>query len=223
MKIKNKIIVITGGTKGLGLSLSKILSLNENSVIVASRLPSKKNTNKNVLLVKTDITREVEVRKLASFVVKKFNRIDIWINNAGIWLPHSPIEKVDIKRVRSLMDVNFFGTFYGSKHALMQMRKQKKGVIVNILSSSALDGGIGSSGYCASKFAASGFTKCLRYETANNGIKVISVYSRGMKTDFFNEKKPYEYNKFMEPNFVAKKIISNLELKNPKQDLLINY
>jgi len=222
MQIKNKIIVITGGTKGLGSSLSKLFSLKGNKIIVAARSIKKERLDNNIFSIQADVTRELDMKKLANFAVKNFNRIDIWINNAGIWLTHAPIEKVNIKKVYSAMNVNFFGTFFGSKYALMQMRKQKNGTIINILSSSALDGGVGSSGYCATKFAAAGFTKCLRYETAEDNIRIISVYTRGMKTSFFNEKKPNAYRDFMDPMYVAEKIISNLELKNPRQDLMIN-
>lgn len=224
MKIKNNVIVITGGSKGLGKALKSSFIIRGNKVAIAARSIKKLNcaTNSNILEIKTDVTREMDVKKLADQTVKKFNRIDIWINNAGIWLPHAPIEKIDIKRVHMMMEVNLFGTIYGSKYALMQMRKQKGGIIINILSSSALDGGTGSSGYCSSKFAALGFTKCLRLETTNDGIKVISVYPRGMKTNFFNEKKPQKYNYFMNPKYIAEKIITNLESNHPKQDLVIN-
>jgi NAD(P)-dependent dehydrogenase (short-subunit alcohol dehydrogenase family) len=225
MEIKNKIIVITGGANGLGSALSNLLLMKGNKIIIADRLIKKnqKRLNKDLCTIKTDVTEESDVKKVTDFVVKKFKRIDIWINNAGVWLPHAPIEEISARKVRFLLDVNFFGVFFGSKYALMQMRKQKKGIIVNILSSSALDGGAGSSGYCASKFAASGFTKCLRLETDKDGIAVVSVYPRGMKTNFFNEKRPQAYSNFMDPSYVAKKIIRNLESENPKRDLIINH
>jgi NAD(P)-dependent dehydrogenase (short-subunit alcohol dehydrogenase family) len=219
MKIENKIIVITGGTKGLGKALSDLLSM-KNTVIIAARSVVR-GIDRNILLFKTDVTKESEVGKLTDRVIKRFGRIDFWINNAGMWIPHSPIERVDITKAHELMEVNYFGFFYGSKYAMQQMRKQKNGVIVNIISSSALDGGIGSSAYCASKFAASGFTKCLRYETAKDHINVISVYTRGMKTNFFHLKKPKAYKKFMEPKYVAKKIIKYIGQAHPSDDLII--
>ena len=74
------------------------------------------------------------VEKLADFVVKKFGQIDIWINNAGIWLPHLPIEETNWKRAHDLMEVNLFGTVYGSKVALAEMKKKNFGIIINIVS-----------------------------------------------------------------------------------------
>jgi len=223
MILKNKVIVITGGTKGLGKSLSESLALRKNKVVVTGRSISKDFTDKQnkILNIKADVTKEYDIKELANFTVKTFGRIDIWINNAGIWLPHAPIEKMDIEKVHYMIEVNLFGTIYGSKYALMQMKKQKNGTIVNILSSSALKGSAGSSAYCASKFAASGFSKSLRLEVEKNNIKVISVYTRGIKTNLFDEQKPVQYKNFMEPIYISKKIISNLEASNPEDDLII--
>lgn len=222
MHLTNRVIVITGGSKGLGLTLALSFAKMGNKVVIASRsINSKSKFGINILAIKTNIVNEIEVKRLADVAIKKFGRIDIWINNAGIWLAHCPIEKIDIKKVHELIEINLFGTIYGSKYALMQMRKQGMGIIINILSSSALDGGAGSSGYCASKFATSGFTKCLRLEVAKDKIDVISVYTRGMKTNFFDEKKPEKYDDFMDPMHIAKRIIANLKLKKPNQDLII--
>ena len=130
---------------------------------------------------------------------------------------------MNIKNIHELIEVNLFGLIYGSKYALMEMKKHNFGLIVNILSSSALDGGVGSSGYCASKFAASGFTKSLRKEVKKNGINVVAVYTRGIKTNFFDEKQPEAYNLFMDPTYVAKKIIKNMERAKPMEDLIVNH
>jgi len=223
MKIRNKVIVITGGTSGLGKSLATLLVKRKNKVVVASRSIGKILLGKKacILYVKTDVTKESDIKKLTKDSLNKFKKIDIWINNAGIWIPHAPIENINMKKFHEMMEVNLFGVVYGSKHALKQMRKQKKGTIINILSSSALDGSAGSSGYCASKFAASGFTKSLRLEVCKEGIDVISVYTRGMKTNLFNQGIPLKYHEFMSPDYVAKEVIKNIERSKPRQDLFI--
>jgi uncharacterized protein len=223
MKIKNKVIVITGGTRGLGAAMKSDLAAKGNKIIVIARSINRTCfTNKeNVLNVKADVTREADIKKIASRILKKFNHIDIWINNAGIWLPHAPIESMNMERVHQMIETNLFGTIYGSKHALIQMKKQKSGIIVNIISSSALAGSPRSSGYCASKFAVSGFTKSLRLEAADYGIKVIAVYPRGIRTSLFDEERPASYYKFMDSSYVAQKIICNLEKSKPCNDLII--
>lgn len=223
MKIRNKVVVITGGTSGLGKSLADLFVERKNKVVVASRSINKKLlTNKaRLLYVKTDVTRESDIKKLVKVSVDKFKKIDIWINNAGIWIPHTSIENINMKKFHEMIEVNLFGVVYGSKHALKQMRRQKKGTIINILSSSALSGSAGSSGYCASKFAALGFTKSLCLEVFKERIDVISVYTRGIKTNLFNQKIPSKYHEFMTPDYVAEKIIKNIEQNNPSRDLFI--
>ena len=224
MEIKNKVVVITGSSKGLGRALAYAFTEKGAKVVVNAR-------NKNELIevandmgalpVVADVTEEKEVLVLADAVIDKCGRIDIWINNAGIWMPHAPIEKMDWQEVHELVEVNLFGTIYGSKAALIQMRKQGSGVIVNIISTSGLQGRPDSSGYCASKYAARGFTESLRVEAKNSNIKVIAVYPGGMKTHLFDEKKPDDIDKYMEPEFVADKIIQNLIRDNPEEELIV--
>jgi short-subunit dehydrogenase len=224
MNLKNKVVVITGGTKGLGKALTSVF-LNENAkVIVNARSRKELEEVKKELYVTTfvgDVTKEKDMQKLANFAIKKFKKIDIWINNAGIWLPHKPIENTDWKRAHDLIEVNLFGTVYGSKAALAQMRKKNFGVIVNIVSVSGLRGRINETAYCSSKFAATGFTKSLAEEVDGKKIKVLGVYPGGMRTNLFDQGRPKNYAEFMDPNFVAKKIINNLSKNEPKAELII--
>ena len=124
-----------------------------------------------------------------------------------------------MKKVRATFDVNVFGLMHGSRVALSIMKEQNFGVILNIISVSALEIHLNSAAYAASKFAADGFTKGLRLEVETyeaNTIKVISVYPPGMKTNLFNEARPDNFNDYQEPNVIAEKIISNLQLENPE-------
>ncbi|MFA5095478.1 MAG: SDR family oxidoreductase [Candidatus Paceibacterota bacterium] len=222
MELKDKVVVITGGSKGLGKALALCFLKNSSNVVVCSRDENEfKNLEKGILGIKADVTKENELQNIVNFTEKKFGKLDIWINNAGIWLPHLPIEQTDWKRAHDLIEVNLFGTVYGSKVALVQMRKQGFGLIVNILSTSALEGKINETAYCASKFAAMGFTKSLKKEVDGKNIKVISIYPGGMQTNLFDERKPENYNEFMDPNFVADKIIENLKKETPEEELII--
>ena len=148
MNLKDKVVVITGGSKGLGKSLASLF-VKEGSVVVISSHNQNdlENTAKeiNVKAIVADITKEQEVKDLAEQVVKDYGRIDIWINNAGIWLPRVSIEELNWERAHQLMEVNLFGTVFGSKNALIQMRKQGSGSIVNIISTSGLNGKAGGS------------------------------------------------------------------------------
>jgi len=222
MELKNKVVVITGGSKGLGKALALSFIKEGSKVIVCSNNKKElKTLPEEIKWVKADVTREGDMEDVIKFTLKKFGGVDIWINNAGIWLPHLPIEQTDWKRAHDLMEVNLFGMVYGSKVALSQMRRQEFGVILNVISTSALEGKINETAYCSSKFAAMGFTKSLRKEIEGTDIKVLSVYPGGMKTNLFDEKKPDNYDEYMEPSFVADKIIENIKKDIPEDELIL--
>jgi NAD(P)-dependent dehydrogenase (short-subunit alcohol dehydrogenase family) len=222
MDLKNKVVVITGGSKGLGKALALCFLKDGSKVVVCSKDGEFKDLENGIIGIKADVTKENEIQALAEKVVNDFGQIDIWINNAGIWLPHKPIEETDWKRAHDLMEVNLFGTVYGSKIALAQMRKQDFGLIVNIISTSGLNGKINETAYCASKFAVTGFTQSLIKEVDGKKIKILGVYPGGMQTNLFDESKPENYTEFMEPSFVAEKIVQNLKLEKPNEELIIN-
>ncbi len=224
MEIKDKIVVITGGSKGLGKVLAYAFRQAGSTVIISARKMAeleKAAAEIGAIPMVADVTKEPDLLSLATKVVESYGRIDIWINNAGIWMPPAPIETTNWKRAHDLIEVNLFGTVYGSKAALIPMRKQNAGVIVNILSTSALDGRSGSSAYGASKYAALGFTKSLRKEVADDKISVIAVYPGGMQTNLFDEKKPEDIGNYMPPYYVAEKIIANIERTVPEEELII--
>jgi len=225
MKLQNAIIVITGGSQGLGKALAEVLvKAGARVIITARRNKLLQQTAKEISAtpIALDVREEKQVRRLGQAVVKRFGRLDIWINNAGVWLPHTPIEKMDMAKLHDMMEINLFGTIYGSKFALEQMRRQGGGgIIVNILSTSALAGRAGSSGYCASKYAVDGFSKSLRLEVEGDGIKVISVYPGGMRTNLFDQLRPADYDNYMDPNEVAKKIIENVQSENPELEQIL--
>ncbi|MGC9046674.1 MAG: SDR family NAD(P)-dependent oxidoreductase [Minisyncoccia bacterium] len=221
MDLTNKTIVITGGSSGLGYCLAKAFKKFTDKIVICSNNQDvfDRANELNISASVNDVTKIEDVKKLLDFVLQKFGVIDIWINNAGIWMPHCSIEDLDFEKVKKVFDVNTFGLMYGSQVAFRQMKKQGNGVIINIISVSGIEPHIGSSGYCASKFAANGFTKVLRLEAQQ--IKVISIYPAGMKTNLFKDSLPEDYNNYLEPDYVAQKIIQNLILENPVEELVI--
>jgi short-subunit dehydrogenase len=223
MELKNKVVVITGGTRGLGKALAFSFIKNNAHVVICAKKEEELDglSKEGILGIRADVTKENDLNNFLEVVKEKFKNVDLWINNAGIWLPHASIEEIDWNRAHDLLEVNLFGTVYGSKIALIQMRKQGFGSIINILSTSALEGREKSSAYCASKYAADGFTKSLRKEVEGTNIKVISVYPGGMQTELFDEKKPENYEEYMDPSFVANKIIENLKKETPEEELII--
>ncbi len=224
MNLKNKIVVITGASKGLGKSLAGILSNEGAKVIINARSQKELSTaskETGAISFAGDITKEKDVKKLAGFVMKKYKAIDIWINNAGIVLPHMDIEKINPKDAHKVFEVNFFGTFYGSREALKVMKKQKHGTIVNIISMSSLVGRPLSSIYASSKWATRGFNESLRLALESENISVLGVHPGGFKTTIFGKFKPVGYEDWMEISHVANKIVQNLKKDKPVKELII--
>jgi len=222
--MKGKVIVITGGSRGLGRALAELLIGKGATVVISSRHQAEIEVLAKEIGATgwaCDVTDEKSVIRLTDETVKKFGRIDIWINNAGIWLPKTPLEEIDMKRGHELFEVNLFGTVYGSRQALIQMKKQGTGTIVNIVSSAALKGRPGQTMYSASKHAAKGFTDSLREETKGSGILIIGAYPSGFKSHLFDEHKPDEFGDFMSPESVAERIVENLMKKEPETEQIL--
>lgn len=223
MQLKDKVVVITGATKGLGKALTGEFA-SESAKLVISGIGPELNeiaSSINAVAIRTDVTDETQVRNLAESAVSALGRIDIWINNAGVWLPHGPVEEVSADKARKVMDVNFWGTLFGCREALKIMKRQGGGTIINILSVRAVDPRAGEAIYGASKFAANGLSAALRLELEPQGIQVVSVYPGGMRTDLFREKMPENYAEFMDPAEVARKIVDNLKLDRSLPEQII--
>ncbi|KKT01045.1 MAG: Glucose 1-dehydrogenase 2 [Candidatus Nomurabacteria bacterium GW2011_GWA2_43_15] len=228
MNLKNKIVVITGGTKGLGKALASLFLNEKAKVVISARSKKELQETKKELGIEIcvgDVTKEKDMQKLANFAVKKFKKIDIWINNAGITMPYSSIEKINAKQAHKVMEVNFFGTFFGARSAIKYMAKQKYGTIVNIISIRSFVPHPRSLVYSSSKWAARGFTEALRMALKPENISVIAVHPGGIKTNLYDKfkprLKPSDYDNRMEPLYVAEKIVQNLKLKTPKKEIII--
>lgn len=224
MELANKTVIITGGSKGFGKSLASLFSKESSKVIISS--DNKKDLEKaakelNIDLFVADVRNHEDVENLGRYAFEKYGAIDIWINNAGIQIAPNPVETVDINKLRNLFDVNFFGYFYGCQVALRYMKKQGYGSIININSTAGLEGKPGISAYSASKFAIKGLTESIRKEIAGNNLKIYAVYPGGMQTDIYKEKIPDDIQDYMQVEPVAEKVIDNLKLDDPEQDLII--
>ncbi len=226
-RISNKVVVITGGAKGLGRAMASGFVKKGARVVIFDRDKEALQLAVDGLDITgfvVDVTSEVEVMTFANKVASAFGRIDIWINNAGIWMPQDILEDVNLEKAQELFQINVFGTIHGTRAAVRQMKLQRgEGTIVNIVSTTAFDGMNGSSGsmYVASKYALRGLTNVLRDELKDTHIQVIGVYPGGIKTDIFEDNKPEQVDQFMSPEDVAKKIIGNLEQAEPETELVL--
>lgn len=222
MILKDKIVVITGGSRGFGKTLAEFFIREEAKVVISSNNKKElKDVSKEIEAfgIYADVTKEKELTSLLNKVIKDFGRVDIWINNAGLWIPHDWAENFDMNKVQKMFEVNVIGTMNGSRVALRHMKERGMGAIINIISDSALAPRPMSSTYCASKWAVNGFTKSVREE--NKNINILSIFPGGMKTEIFGNARPDNYDSFMDTEYVAQKVIDNLKKESPEEELII--
>lgn len=175
--MKNKVVVITGASSGIGRALAKeFASKGARLALGARRTELLENLRielrgTEILIKKTDVSNEDDCRILIEETVEKYGQIDVLINNAGISM-RALFEDVDLKVIRNLMDVNFYGTVYCTKFALPHLLKTK-GSLVGVISIAGYVGLPGRTGYSASKFAIRGFLDTVRIENLKKGLHVL--------------------------------------------------
>jgi short-subunit dehydrogenase len=175
----DKIVVITGGSDGIGKALvAQFLALgakvatcgrNESKLsLLASEFPSS-----NLFTAQVDVSKQEQSEAFIKQVVDNWGRIDVLINNAGISM-RALVSEVSVQTLQNVMDINFWGTVYCTKAALPSIQ-QNKGVIVGVSSIAGYRGLPGRSGYSASKFALNGWLEALKTELYASGTHVMWV------------------------------------------------
>lgn len=175
--MKNKVVVITGASSGIGRALAiEFASKGAKLALGARRIDLLEEIQAEligteILIQQTDVSIEDDCKRLIEETIKRYGKIDILINNAGISM-RALFEDVDLKVIRKLMEVNFFGTVYCSKFALPYLL-ESKGSLVGVISIAGYVGLPGRTGYSASKFAIRGFLDTIRIENLKNGLHVL--------------------------------------------------
>lgn len=224
MDINNRVIVITGGSRGLGKGLAEAFVLNGARVVITSTDESELKTTAEEINAEgyvVDATSAGETENFAKEVLVKYGKIDVWLNNAGIQIAPSSVENVSEENLKRLFSVNFFGYFYGTQVAVRVMKKQNSGLIININSTAGLGGKPGLSAYVSSKFALKGLAESAREDLKDTKINLYQVFPGGIQTDIYHEKVPNDIDDYMSIDYVVEKIINNLKSINPEQDLVI--
>ncbi|MGV8879901.1 MAG: SDR family oxidoreductase [Sphingobacteriaceae bacterium] len=180
--MKNKIVVITGASSGIGRALAEEFAKRGANLVlgarqyvtlceIASELENKFQVR--VVAVACDVVKEEDCAHLICQAILTFGSIDVLINNAGISM-RALFKDLDLVVLRKLMDVNFWGTVYCTKYAMPELLKSK-GSVVGISSIAGFKGLPGRTGYSASKFAMNGFLDALRVENLKTGLHVMTA------------------------------------------------
>lgn len=216
---KGKIWFITGASKGLGLTLVKLLLTNGDKVAATSRnaadIERQIDNNENLLPLTIDITSDDSVKEALNQTVEKFGGVDVIVNNAGYSL-YGSVESLTDQEFRQSMDVNFFGTVNVVRNAMPFLRKQKSGHIINFSSAGGYKGYANSPSYAAAKFAVIGLSESLAEEAKPFGINVTAVAPGFFRTDFLNKGDSLMCENPI-PEYNAQALVDILQSMNGKQ------
>ena len=177
--MNNKVIIITGGSSGIGKALAEQYGQLGGHIVITGRNKEKlqetteelKKSGISIEGIPCDSSQEEETRLMIKKVIDQFGKIDLLINNAGISM-RSMFEEVHLDVLKKVMDINFWGTVY-TTHAALPYLKESKGGIIGISSIAGFRGLPVRSGYSASKFAMNGFLEALRTELLHSGVHVL--------------------------------------------------
>ena len=208
--IKDKVVVITGASSGMGEAAARHLAEQGAKVVMAARRTDRiaalaselQQQNKNVIAVATDVTKPDDVNHLIQTTVNTFGRVDVLINNAGV-MPLSRLEQGHVDEWNQMIDVNLRGVLHGIAAVLPYMKSQKAGHIINTASVAAHLVFQSSAVYSATKFAVRALTEGLRQEMAVHNIRATLISPGAVKTELLDH-------------------ISDIDVKQANQDYVEN-
>ena len=188
--IKDKVVVITGASSGLGEATARLLSSQGAVVVLGARRIDRIDelaaaivaSGATALAIKTDVTDAAQVRHLVDTAVATYGRIDVMINNAGL-MPHSLLERGKLDDWNRMIDVNLKGVLYGIAAALPHMKARKSGHIINVSSVAGHKVRPGSAVYAATKTAVRVISEGLRQEVKPYNIRTTIVSPGAIATE----------------------------------------
>ena len=212
MELTDKVILVTGVSKGIGLATAEALLARGAVVAGWGRTPPAALTHERFQFFECDVRDEHAVQEAFRNTQRAVGpEIHGLVNNAGLGIS-GPVDGFSSDDWKLLFDTNVHGLFYCTKAVLPQMKRQQLGHIVNISSIAGQTGIEKMAGYCATKFAVKGFSQSLFKEVRNDGIKVTCLYPGSTQTNFFDDIPGTDaHAQMMQPADIASAIVYTLE------------
>jgi NAD(P)-dependent dehydrogenase (short-subunit alcohol dehydrogenase family) len=195
MDYSNKVVIVTGGSKGIGRGCVEVFVAAGANVVFCARHPVEseqlaaevtKRGPGRAHFIACDVSQPEQVTDLITSTVSRYQQLDCLINNAGWHPPHKPIDEFSVEEFRELLDLNLVSMFVACKAALPHLRKTK-GNIINLSSLVGTMGQLYGATYVATKGAISAFTKALAIDEAVHGVRVNSVSPGNVYTPLWQE------------------------------------
>ena len=188
--IKDKVVVVTGASSGLGEATARLLSMQGATVVLGGRRADRlqllakdlEARGGKALALTTDVTRREQVKALVDSAVQTYGRIDVMINNAGL-MPQAPLERLKVDEWDRMIDVNIKGVLYGIAAALPHMQRQKAGHFINVSSVAGHRVGPGFAVYAATKYAVRALSEGLRQEVKPYNIRTTVISPGAVATE----------------------------------------
>lgn len=179
--MKDKVIIITGGSSGIGKALASHFGQKGSRILITGRKKEElnaaveelSNSGIDIIGFQGDVSLKADNDRMVELAINKFGKIDVLINNAGISM-RALFQDVDLMVIKKVMDINFFGAVIATQSCLPHLIKSK-GTIVGISSIAGYRGLPGRTGYSSSKFALNGFLEALRTELIHTGVHVLTA------------------------------------------------
>ncbi len=214
--MKNKLLVISGGSKGIGRSIIlKFAKMNFDIITCSRNLDNlnklktdvkKLSKNVSINFIKADLSNQQDCKNFIEYV-KSFERnLDLLVNNVGIFSP-GKIYNEDEGILKKMINTNLYSNYHISRGLIPIMLSRKTGHIFNICSIASKIAYNNGGSYCVSKFALYGMSLCLREELKDKGIRVTSVLPGATLTSSWDGS-DFDKNRFVQPNDIAESIFS---------------
>ncbi len=219
MNLENKVVLVTGGSQGIGLATAKMLKERGATAIINGRNEGrlkKAAEEAGVDYVQGDVADEKSVEAIYKTIEEKYGRLDALVNNAGYGY-FAPLEHIDLEQFQNVFATNVTGAMLMARGAVPLFKKQNSGNIINISSTAGTRGFAAGTAYCGTKFALKAMTECWRAELRQHNVRVVLINPSEVQTEFVvnsgRDARPYNETKLHSED-IAHTIVAALEMED---------